>query len=69
MCFSTPKMPKPRPTPPPPNKLDTQADALRNMQLRRAGGMSRSDTNVTQGMAGTPTVATPMAGSKTILGG
>lgn len=65
ICFS---MPKPRELPAPPNKLDTQADALRNMQARRAGGVMRSDTNVTQGGAGAPTVAAPAAG-RTILGG
>jgi hypothetical protein len=68
MCFM-PSMPKPKEIPAPPNKLDGQNDALRNMQSRRAGGISRGDTNVTQGMAGTPNIATPAAGGRTILGG
>lgn len=68
MCFM-PKMPRPKEPPPPVNKLDTQNDALRNLQARRAGGITRSDTNVTGGLAGTPTTATPAAGSRTILGG
>jgi hypothetical protein len=65
MCFG---MPKPKEPPPPPNKLDMQADALANLQQRRAGGTSRSDTNVTGGKAGNVNTATP-SGGRTILGG
>lgn len=67
MCFA--KMPRPKEPPPPPNKLDSQNDALRNMQGRRAGGTTRGDTNVTG--SGVPSVntAAPVAGAKTILGG
>lgn len=64
MCF----MPKPEKPPPPPNKLDSMNDALRNMASRRAGGTTRAQTNVTQGLAGAPNVAAPMAGGRTVLG-
>ena len=69
MCFM--KMPKVKEPPAPPNKLDNMNDALRAMQMKRAGGTSRMDTNVTQGTAGNSVVASPAAGSggKTILGG
>jgi hypothetical protein len=68
MCM--PSMPKVKKPPAPPNKLDGMNDALRNMQARRAGGMSRQDTNVTLGGAGAVNTAAPAAGSgKTILGG
>lgn len=67
MCFST-KVPKPKPLPPPPNKLDTQTDALRRTQQMRAGGLTRSDTNVTGGKASATPVYTPAAGGKLILG-
>lgn len=68
MCFMS-KMPKPKEPPPPPNKLDSQNDALRNMQSRRVGGTTRGDTNVTGlGVTGVNTAA-PIAGGKTILGG
>lgn len=66
MCFSTPKVQK---APPPPNKLDTLADALKNQQGRRIGGMSRGDTNVTGGtLGGVGNVIAPGAGGKTKLG-
>lgn len=65
MCF---KMPKPDKPPPPPNKLDSQNDALRNLAQRRAGGITRSQTDVTRGMAGAPNIAAPVAGGRTVLG-
>jgi len=67
MCFAS--MPKPKKLPPPPNKLDSQADALANMQARRAGGINRQQTNITGGMAGAPNISAPSAGGKSVLGG
>ena len=67
MCIFA-KPPKPKPLPPPPNKLDTQADALRRTQQLRSGGLTRQDTNVTGGTAGAAQVYTPAAGGKLILG-
>lgn len=66
MCFFS--MPKPKEPPPPPNKLDAQTEALRREQRHRAGGTTRSMTDVTQGKAGNAPVYTPAAGNKTILG-
>lgn len=67
MCF-LPKIPKPKALPNPVNKLDTQLDALRRTQKAKAGGTTRSDTNVTGGTANTTPVYTPAAGGKLILG-
>lgn len=66
MCF--PKPPSPKPLPPPPNKLDSQIDALRRTTQARVGGMTRTDTNVTGGIAGKAQVYTPAASGKPLLG-
>lgn len=69
MCISMkPKIPKPKPLPPPPDKRDSQLEALRRTQFQRAGGTTRSDTNVTGGAAGQAPVYTPAAGGKLLLG-
>ncbi len=66
MCFSAPK---PKKLPPPPSKLDSQNDALKAIQGRRAGGINRQATNITGGMAAAPNVSAPSAGGKSVLGG
>lgn len=65
MCFK----PKVKEPPPPPNKLDSMNDALRNQAARRAGGITRGDTDVTNGLGGNPNVFTPQGGGRKVLGG
>ena len=67
MCIF-PKIPKPKDLPKTVSKLDTQVDALRRTMQQKAGGLTRSDTNVTGGKVGSATVYTPGAGGKLLLG-
>jgi hypothetical protein len=59
MCFGG--QPNIRKPPAPPNKLNSQADALANLQARRQGGLTAADTNVTGGTV-SPFGFKPVAG-------